>query len=398
MKLLFVSIELPFPPTSGGRIKSWNMLKAFTANYDVTLVCPLKYGDGELEKFNESIQLDNSYHEKVERERTPKNLITSYLSGVPINVYRSASKKLKAQVERIIDEFDVVVLDHYESFYYLPDNCSGKVIFHTHNATYLMWQRYANGDDSFVMRSIAAFEARRVKKYEKSACDHADLVFAAPNDIEYLCLLGCDPTKFRETYHLGDDSQLALPQLQLEGTREQLLYVGTLTWEANVDGLLWFLDEVWPDLKAQRPRLSFHIAGGKPDKRLVNKVETCSDVSLLGFVEDLESHFKESRLFISPLRFGAGIKVKVLNTMCRGLPVVTTSVGAEGLGVEHMRDIAIADNAQETIIAINTLLDDSDSWHRIRDGSRRIIEAKYTWKRVLGYMLNEIQHCLGSKK
>lgn len=385
-----VTIELPFPATSGGRIKSWNMLKALTQHYEVSLATPIKYGYEEFDKFQSAIKLNQLYSETVERKRSAKNLIKSYMAGIPLNVYRSRSEALLDQIAADADQFEIILLDHYESFQYLPTNFKGKVILHTHNATYLMWERYATSGEGFAMRTAAALEARRVKGYEKRACNRADLIFAAPNDIDNLSQLGCDRSKFRETFHLGDDSQLTLDELNFADTQEQLFCVGTLNWEANVDGLIWFLQQIWPVIKAKRPGIGFKIAGGKPDPRLIAITDDLTDVELLGFVDDLEPYFKASRLFIAPLRFGSGIKVKVLNTMCRGLPIVTTSIGAEGLEVRHMKHMAIADSVDETCASIEQLLDDEEKWTTIRDGSREVIREKYTWSRVLGNMISEL--------
>ena len=390
-KLLVVTIELPYPANSGGRIKSWNMLKVLTEHYEVSVVSPIKYGTELIDQFKSSIPIANLYSSTVVRERSAKNLLRSYFQQIPLNVYRSRSEELLATVNEIAGQFDIILLDHYEAFQYLPNDYRGKVILHTHNATYLMWERYATTGESLAMRWAARIEALRVRHYERRACDRANLVFAAPNDIDNLCSLGCNRKKFRETYHLGDDSQLALKELSFDSTREQLFYVGTLSWEANVDGLLWFFDEVWPQLKHKRPLLEFLIAGGKPDPRLVEAASKLEGIQFLGYVDDLEPYFKSSRLFIAPLRFGAGIKVKVLNTMCRGLPIVTTSVGAEGLAVKHLQHIAIANNPEETSNNIDRLLEDSNLWELIRDESRNIVKAKYTWKRVLGDMVNEMQ-------
>ena len=395
-KLLMVTIELPFPATSGGRIKSWNMLKALTQHYKVSLAAPIKYGYDEFDQFKSAVELKKFYCETVERERSAKNLIKSYMAGIPLNVYRSRSHALLDQIAADADQFDIIFLDHYESFQYLPANFKGKVILHTHNATYLMWERYATSGEGLAMRTAAALEARRVKGYEKKACNRADLVFAAPNDIDNLSQLGCDRSKFRETFHLGDDSQLALDELNFADTQEQLFYVGTLNWEANVDGLIWFLQQIWPAIKAERPGISFKIAGGKPDPRLIAITSDLNDVELLGFVDDLEPHFKASRLFIAPLRFGSGIKVKVLNTMCRGLPIVTTTIGAEGLEVLHMKHMAIADSVDDTLASIEELLDNGEQWTTIRDRSREIIREKYTWSRVLGNMISEIDLTLNT--
>lgn len=390
-KLLMVTIELPYPANSGGRIKSWNMLKALTEHYEVSVASPIKYGTELIDQFKSSIPIAHLYSATVVRERSAKNLLRSYAQRIPLNVYRSRSEELRAKVSEIADQFDIILLDHYEAFQYLPNDYRGKVILHTHNATYLMWERYAITGESLAMRWAARIEALRVRHYERRACDRANIVFAAPNDIDNLCNLGCDRKKFRETYHLGDDSQLALKELCFDSTKEQLFYVGTLSWEANVDGLLWFFDEVWPQLKLKRPLLEFLIAGGNPDPRLVEAASKLEGIQFLGYVDDLEPYFTSSRLFIAPLRFGAGIKVKVLNTMCRGLPIVTTSVGAEGLAVKHLQHIAIANNPEETSSNIDRLLDDSSLWELIRDESRNIVKAKYTWKRVLGDMVSEMQ-------
>ena len=389
-KLLFITIELPYPPNSGGRMKSWNMLKFFTNHFDVSLVSPLKYGTSELENFCSNVDLDVYYRDVVEVPRTGLNLAKSYLKAVPLNVFRSYSESLKEQVKQIANQFEVIVLDHYESFQYLPSDYKGKVILHTHNATFLMWERYANGDGSFAMRTASALEAKRVRAYERNACQGADLVFASPNDIEQLSGLGVDSAKFRETYHLGDDSQLNLPSIAFKETEKRLLYVGTLSWEANVDGLVWFLESVWPKIKMIHPDLEFDIVGGKPDTRIVDAASNLDGVNLLGFVKDLEPILCRSRLFMAPLRFGSGIKVKVLNTMCRGVPVITTSVGAEGIAAEHLVHLTINDDADGMVNSIHKLLEDEESWSKIEQHSRQLIRERYTWAKVLGFMLSEI--------
>lgn len=390
-RLLMITIELPFPATSGGRMKSWNMAKYLSKQFDVSLVCPLKYGTDELNRFDDAIDLKVFHYDQVEISRSATNLAKSYIRGIPLNVFRSGSYELKQRVAEIADNFDIILLDAYESFQYLPPDYHGQVILHTHNATYIMWERYAKTGDSFPMRMAAKTEAERVKNYERKACQRADLVFASPNDIDNLCGLGVSRDKFRETFHLGDDSQLALPSIEFDKTEEVLLYVGTLNWEANIDGLLWFLEEVWPSVKAKRSKLRFDIAGGNPDPRIKAACEPLTDVNLLGFVEDLEPLFIRSRLFMAPLRFGSGIKVKVLNAMCRGLPVITTSAGAEGISATHMQHLSITDEPRAMSQAILNLLQDKSAWLSIEHSSRELIREKYTWERVLGYMVSEIK-------
>lgn len=389
-KLLMITIELPYPPSSGGRMKSWNMLKFLSQHFDVGLACPVKYGTKEVAAMVSQIQLRHFLHDAVEIPRSGKTLAQSYWHGIPINVFRSRSVALKKQISAIAHEYDVILLDHYESGQYLPDNYQGQVIFHAHNATYLMWERYAQSDANMLYRIVTWLEGKRVKSAEVQLCQRAHLVFASPNDIDSLVDAGADRNTCRETYHLGDDSQLALPSIAFKDTQKTLLYVGTLNWEANVDGLLWFFEKVWPLVVAQQPDTRMQVVGSKPDPRLTRAAAYDPRIEFTGFVEDLEPLFQVSRLFLAPLRFGSGIKVKVLNAMCRGLPTITTPVGAEGLAAQHMEHLSITDTAEDMARSILHLMENESDWLRLESQSRALVREKYTWKKVLGYMVDQI--------
>ena len=393
--LLMISIELPYPPTSGGRMKSWNMLKFLSRHFDVGLACPLKYGTDKVSEFQQQVPLGTFLTDEVQRPRSLGVLLKSYLQGIPINVYRSRSEKLAEKIARIAHHYDIILLDHYEAYQYVPANYQGRVIFHTHNATYLMWERFAKSCSNLLHRAASAIEARRVNHYEQQTTSQASLVFAAPNDIESLVKIGAVKDKCRVTYHLGDDSQLELPALQYDTSEKALLYVGTLNWEANVDGLMWFLQEAWPLIKNIHPDLHFYIVGANPDDRLVTLVANLDGVELTGFVDDLEDYFQRARVFVSPLRFGSGIKVKVLNAMSRGLPVVTTPVGAEGIDYTNLEHLAVTDCALKMVAYMDLVLRDQAVWERLEQCSRSLIAQRYTWNKVLGDMVSEINLCVG---
>ncbi|MDM8536489.1 glycosyltransferase [Desulfobacterales bacterium HSG17] len=379
--ILFLSSELPYPPFSGGRIKSWNLVKFLSQHYNLTVGCILK-GDDEnfKDEFLAKADLQEFFAEALAVDRSALNLIHSYIKGIPLNLFRTYSRKFEESVNKKASEFDMIFVDHYEVCQYVPDDYKGFVVLHTHNAEYIMWERYAAEGGSPVRRVVAFLESRRIRHHESLACNRADLVFAAPNDIENLVKIGAYREKCQITYHLGDDSQLDLPSLKFEDTQKALLYVGTLTWEANVDGLLWFFKDVWPLLKQEHPDLKLWIAGKNPDKRLIHAAENEPQIIFKGFVEELEPYLKKSRVYIAPLRFGSGIKVKVLNAMSRGIPTVTTSVGTEGLAAESMKQIAITDTPEEFKKAVSLLLNDQKIWEGMEASSRILVREKYTWK------------------
>lgn len=387
MKLLMITIELPYPPTSGGRMKSWNMVKFLSERHEMSLASIIKYGTQDIVTFESQVNLKHFfYQEATHNVRSAGNLIRSYLAKVPINVYRNRQPELAAQIAAVADQFDVILLDHFESAQFIPKNFKGKVAFHAHNATYLMWERFTRSDAALPYRIATGLETYRIKHYERDLCQSADIVFASPNDIEDLVAIGADKDRCRVTYHLGDDSQLQLPDIVYEETSKQLLYVGTLNWEANIDGLIWFFQEIWPVIHANDPEIVLKIVGKNPDPSLLEASRELEKIEFLGFVDDLEPLFKHSRLFLSPLRFGSGIKVKVLNAMCRGIPVITTDVGAEGLDVKAGDHLLIDNDAPGMAKRILELMDDKATWAHVAQHSRQIIRDKYNWDIVLGDM------------
>lgn len=395
-KVLFLTPELPYPPNSGGKLKSWKLLQFLSQHYEVSVATILKADDRDhVLEFLQHVVIKDFYFDSVQISRSPLNLVKSYLKRIPLNVYRTYSSYFASQVAQHIHEYDLVLSDHYEVFQYIPLDFKGKIILHEHNAYYLMWERYAHSFCNPPLHRIVSFlEAKRVKDYEKNSCHRSDLIFAAPNDIDSLIGIGVPEEKFRYTYHLGDDSQVLLPQLKFDDTSETLLYVGSLNWEANIDGLLWFLKQVWPGLKQNRPHLKLTIVGKNPSQRLLTTAEPWPDIQFVGYVEDLEDYFTNSRVFIAPLLYGAGMKVKVINAMCRGIPIVTTSIGAEGLAVDNLKHLAIVDDPQVMINTIERLLADKTLWDQLSLHSRELIIEKYTWNQLFQDMKSEIEMIL----
>ena len=226
----------------------------------------------------------------------------------------------------------------------------------------------------------------------------ADLVIAAPNDAELLIAAGVDANRIAHTYHLGDDTQLELPDLTFHGSDKRLMYVGLLAWEANVQGLLWFLKEVWPKLRQAEPDLAFDIVGKNPDPRLLELTSSLTGVRLLGFVEDLDTVYRTARVSVAPLLFGSGMKVKVLDAMARGLPIVTTPVGAEGLDYRNHEHLAVAETADGMASAILHLLHDEQRWDLQQRASRRLIRERYTWRRLFDAMHTAIDSAISKKR
>lgn len=386
-KLLFITTELPYPAQSGGKVKSLKLLQALAQSYEVTLACPLKMDDVQhVGAFHAISPCHDHIHEAVNIPRTPGNLAMSYLRGIPLNVHRTHSEQLQSNIAAIASQHDIVFLDHFEVFPYLPKQYQGLTVYHAHNAYFKMWERFSQLPGNPAMRLAAHIEARRVKRYEASVANATDLTFAAPNDARELTGAGVTPEKIHDTFHLGDDQQLELPELQYANTQKKLMYVGFLGWEPNTQGLLWFIEQVWPGLVERHPDLVFDIVGKGPDQRLQQAAARWDGITLKGFVPDLQDIYKDSRVSVAPLLFGSGMKVKVLDAMARGMPTVTTSVGAEGIEMESGTHMLIADDPVGMVAQVDRLLTDPDLWQCLQINSRALIAARYTWRQLFVQM------------
>lgn len=396
-KLMFLTPELPWPARSGGKLKSLKLLQALSKEYQVTLVSPLKQDDAKhLAEFKLICPTINHAYQRVDVARSAKNLLKSYMTGDTLNVYRTFSKALAERVEAMSGKFDVIFIDHYEVFKYVPDTYQGVRVYHAHNTYHQIWSRYAEITCKPWNKLAAYMESVRVRDYELKVAKSADLVFAAPNDLEILENHGIPTSKLKVTYHLGEERHLASPDINFDHTREKLLYIGFLGWEPNSQGILWFLDHVWPVLKSNHPALEMDIVGKGADEKLEEAVASTNGVRLCGFVDDLETVYQSSRVSIAPLRFGSGMKVKVLDAMARGLPVVTTSVGAEGI-VSDTEVMKIANEPALMAEQISILLSNKSSWENLRDNARELVRTTYNWDFVIDSLHKSIADKLNER-
>lgn len=383
-RIVFLTPQLPHPPVSGGVIKSRKLIEFLAAKHEVHLFTLVKGSDGQhIDEFCAAMPLAGFHSEPIEIPRSMGTFIRSIVAGVPLSVYRNRSLEMQEMVNSQIAQADVVFVDHFLMFQYVPESFGGRIVLHEHNAEYVMWRRFAAIENNVLRKVAAIAESVRIKAYESRICERSHTVLAAPNDIEALTSIGIPRSKFIETLHLGDEKLLLSPEIIFSKTQPYLLYVGSLGWEANRDGLLWFLKEVWPLVAAKHVGVQFLIIGRNASSEIAVEVSRLTGVALLGFVDDLEPYYAQSRVFIAPLRFGSGIKVKVINALCRGLPVVTTSIGAEGLHVESGHEMFIADSPGEMANDIGALLANEHRWTMMRDAARKLANREYTWDLTL---------------
>jgi len=386
-KLLYITPELPYPPDSGGKLLTYKLLEHLSVKYDIHL-CLFTKTDKQKAYENEFLQklkIHSYYSEHLNIPRNIKSLILSYGKTIPLTVYRHFSQSFKNYIYDIIGQFDIVFADYFSMYQYIPDSFNGRKIIHTHNAEYVMWERKIPLEKNPLIKFLIYLESKRVKNYEKRIYENAcDILCVSSNDVENIKKIGIDKNKITLIPTTGDDNLLTLPDIYYGDTEKSILYMGTLSWDANADGLIWFIKNCWKAVTEKNPTVKLNIIGSSPPKKLEKIVKKFENIILTGYIDNPEDYYLKSRVFIAPLRFGSGIKVKVLNAMCRGIPTVTTPVGAEGIEASDMVHLGIADadNPKEFINKVNILLNDKKTWENLKENSRKLMREKYNRNKI----------------
>lgn len=243
-----------------------------------------------------------------------------------------------------------------------------KIVFDMVDTHFIRFQR----EHEISADAQALAEAQRYRKLEKRLAQASDLVWSASSEDKQVMEREAQGRRIEvvPTIHELRDPGKSFAD------RQDLLFIGNFAHRPNEDAVLFFLREVYPLLLQQLPNLSLDIIGANPSPNIT--AYNSEEVRIRGYVPDIEPDLRDRRVFIAPLRFGAGIKGKVGEAMAYGIPVVTTSVGAEGFGLTHGLDVMIADDPASFALAIKQLYSQKDLWERLVYNSRLRIQKNFT--------------------
>jgi len=261
-----------------------------------------------------------------------------------------------------------------------------KLVLDQHNAVHLIPHRLADGNTNPLIRRLLWREARLMAHYEAQTCTQFDqVVWVTDEDREAVhssILSGAERSR-AQSKDAGEVIPICVDPSEIEpvttlSKEPTLLFLGGMHWPPNADGVRWFLDAVWPQVKARLPSARMNVIGKDPPS-IAREIE---EVHALGYVHEVSPYWQSSRVFIVPLRAGGGMRVKIMDAWARGLPVVSTTIGAEGIDYCDGEDILIADDPKAFAEKILHLLRDDTYARKIGRAGRRSVIGKYNWKTV----------------
>jgi glycosyltransferase involved in cell wall biosynthesis len=388
MRILVLNSDIPFPPITGAQSRTYHLLKRLCAEHDVTLVgfswdsqdapviCSLPV---------EFIRVPwapsepyRNMHEGSPSEAQAAYRYLAYESAEPwfVSYYNSAT------MENVLGElmfrwFDLILIEHSFMARFLPFlRPDVPKVLDMHNVHTLMaWRRAQEKSGGDKHDSVKEFE--RTQSFERMVCSACQLCLCcSEQDAEAA-------RHFLNMEHLrvipnGVDTAMMTPA-KAAVTPGCLLFTGMMNYEPNVEAVQYFVEEILPLIRAEVPNATFHIAGANPSPEI--KALATESVYIHGSVPDMRPYFHQASVVVVPLLHGGGTRLKILDAAACGKPIVSTSVGAEGLNFVDGRDLLLADSAPPFAQTVVRLLANPDRQAELSRCARRAAEA-YDWSKI----------------
>jgi glycosyltransferase involved in cell wall biosynthesis len=369
----------------GGKIRTGNILRGMKGGrFDLTLASPAPSGAGRYKA--EIAGACDRFVSWPEAPRSPLRRVAALTSRLPVAAATDRSATGSAVVRGALAERpDVVVVDFPHADVLMPAGRIGPAsVMFTHNVEAEIFERHAARERG-LWRLVWADQSRKMARLEGESLGRYDSVVAvSERDRDVLA------SRYGLPVVEAIDTGVDLDFFAESGSEPDpgpdggtLVFVATMSWAANVEGIHFLLDEVWPLLVGARPGVRAVIIGRNPPASLAEKVRARGlAVTLTGFVDDIRPYVAAANVYVIPLFVGSGTRIKAFEAMAMGRPVVSTTLGVEGLDVRDGAEFLRADDATAFAASILRLLDDAAMRARVAGAARRLMEERFSWGRV----------------
>lgn len=386
MQILYLTQLVPYPVDAGAKVRMYHVLQQMVASgHDVTLLAFRRDSDTEasithLRQFCTAVVTVPMVRSRL---ADVQHLFRSLISGEPFLITRDYQTAMMQAVERVTQQtaFDVVQADQlWMAQYALAARrmaqtrlgTSPRLVLDQHNAMFLIPQRLADSHRNLLLKLLMRREAYAMKRYERLICAQFDAVVWVTDDDRQAFQPPADGTTIPICLDI-----ISKPRIPVYPRPCRVTFLGGLHWPPNAAGVTWFAEQVWPLIVDQVPNAVLTVIGKEPPASLQNAV---GQVEATGYVDDPTPLLAESAAFIVPLHAGGGMRVKIIDAWSWGIPIVSTTIGAEGIDYQHGEQLLIADDPASFAAAVVKLLQQPDLCHQLREAGRVQVEQQYDWR------------------
>ncbi len=394
MRLLWVKGGKLLPVDTGGKIRSFNILRRLAKNHEVTLISyyggrrDLAYEDALPQQFPQS-QIVYTAAPESDGFRG----FLHYLGGLPRLAPYSVTKFTHPAVRKVVrrqllgGQFDVAICDFLAPSLNFPEKLPIPCLLFQHNVESALWQRMATTETHPLRKLAYRLEAARMSRYEaRTLARFHHIVAVSENDRQQM--LKMDPACEITVNPTGVDTQQFQVAPPSGAKPPRIVFTGSMDWEPNIDAMEYFCGQIWPRVLAVFPDAIFQIVGRTPLAR-VQRLASKS-VKVTGTVPSVTDYLRDATVVVVPLRIGGGTRLKIYEAMAMGKALVSTSIGAEGLSFQNGRDLLLADDASSFAEAILLLLRDAQVRRRFEQAAVQLT-AQFDWSVVAGQFAEVLQ-------
>jgi glycosyltransferase involved in cell wall biosynthesis len=387
LRILWLKTGPLHPLDTGGKLRTYNMLQELNRRHPVHYVslCPPETDAATRAAAGEYSQAQTWIPWRERRKGSVgfyAELAANLGSGLPYVIAKYRSRAMTAAVRRLAASHDLVVCD----FLTPAVNLRGAGVelpslLFQHNVEALIWQRLRDNARGWLKRRYITAQWRRLARFEREAAADFDGVVAVSEE---------DAALMRRDYALGNvlgavptgvDTESYQPPT---GPRppQTLVFLGSMDWLPNIEGIRWFAETGWPLLRQKHPAATLTIVGRRPTAAVRELAARDPSIRVTGTVDDVRPHLAQAAVMIVPLRVGGGTRIKIFEGMATGIPVVSTRIGAEGLAVADGEHLLLADTPAELAAAVGGLWARPGGAQRMGAAGRELVRSRFSWPKV----------------
>jgi len=385
LKVLVLDEEIPLPTNTGKKTRSYNLLSRLSQAHEIYYLCfvdsPKQLAAAQkFERF--SVKVVPSYKPKKPKSgvRFLSKVFLNLFSPLPFIVSQYYDSSFASKIGAVLREreFDIIHCEISPLAIYLDHINKLPSVIGCHNVEAEIWYRYYDVERNPLKKLYCYLEFKKVLRFEKHYLTKGRYCVAVTErDKNYL----------RKNYHIekvevvpnGVDTDFFSPK-KVSVDQSSIVFTGSMDWRPNQDAVRYFLESIWPILKAKVPELKFTIVGRNPPLWIQTMASKIRDVRVTGTVSDVRPYLWQSAVAIVPLRIGGGSRLKILEAMACGKALVSTKIGAEGLDVQHNSNILLADTPQDFARSVVTLLSNLQKRKELECKGRELVVKKYSWE------------------
>jgi polysaccharide biosynthesis protein PslH len=382
MRVLMLTQVLVCPADAGPKVKTLQVLRHLASRHDV-VYCSFVRSEKEMQdaaKLREICRRVSAVPLRRSRVGDVGFLVEALVRGDSFVLRRDERPSMRATVRQLLREecIDVLHVDQLNMMRFVPPEWSGTVVLDEHNAVWQVFDRLRRGEGNPLKRWFLGREARIIRGQEGQACRRAQVVLAVSEQDKQALGSVAGESVTIEVVPITVDAGHFAPTWQARDPQpDRLLTIGTMFWLPNSEGVMWWLRGGYQQLRAQRPGLTYDIVGARPPRALRAAARQCAGVRLHGYVADALPYWTGASALAVPILSGGGVRVKILEAMAMGVPVISTTIGCEGLDVRDGEHLLVADTPAAFASACAAVLDDRQLALRLARNARRLILDRY---------------------